>query len=263
MADFRDINRRIQDIIDQQVVGSVADGRSILHTLFPNDFELYMMALELTTFEGDTIDFFTFPVMPSQISKSEIHRTNVKKGLRGITIINSDSSTPSEISIRGNFGRSFKFLFNQGGSNPGVIKAIRYANASGVGSVEDVNSNIIDIRPSFSPDLKTGFGCIKILQSIISKSQGHENGKSFRLHLYNLSLNESYLVTTTKNPLVINQDENSNMLWNYTLNLVILGDLSKIDFGSSVKSSFQLISSDVIQRTVNNTVSELTKYLPV
>ena len=54
-----------------------ASGRAALSVIFPRDIEYYMVALELTTFEGDTIDYFSFPVMPSTLSKVENERTSI------------------------------------------------------------------------------------------------------------------------------------------------------------------------------------------
>jgi hypothetical protein len=42
-------------------------GKASVHALFPDEFELYLMALELTDSNGNLIDYLAFPVMPESI----------------------------------------------------------------------------------------------------------------------------------------------------------------------------------------------------
>jgi len=58
-------------------------GKAGAHGLFPNDFELYMFALELVSIKGKPVDFLIFPVMPSNISESEPNIQSIKKNSRG------------------------------------------------------------------------------------------------------------------------------------------------------------------------------------
>ncbi|HQF50625.1 MAG TPA: hypothetical protein PK588_07635, partial [Paludibacteraceae bacterium] len=63
------------NIINKRVTQMAQDlGRGVLHQIYPNDFEYYMLALELVDGANNTIDYFVFPVMPSAIVKSENKR---------------------------------------------------------------------------------------------------------------------------------------------------------------------------------------------
>jgi hypothetical protein len=231
-------------------------GKATLHTLFPNDFEYYSLSLELTTFDDNTIDYFAFPIMPKAISKVEAARINVKKTLSSVTVINSKSFIPQEISIKGNFGRAFKVLLR--GSESTVFRAFRFARDNGVNNLQDLDSSNTSKRNAvFDPAIKTGYGCIKILQSIINKANGTDDkGRSFKLYLYNPALGESYLVVPTGNPLIFDQnDQQGNMIWSYTLNLTaiapITGSRAKIIKGSLTN----ILAVDNVQKGLNSTAS--------
>lgn len=254
MATFNDFQRQIH----QQLLSFGKEG---LNALYPRDFELYLVSLELVDSYGDTIDFFTFPIAPKSINKSELERTTIRKTLRATTIIQSDSFIPQDLSLSGNFGRNVKFLLPNIFGVPSS-KAIAFSIKSGVYGSEDVNSKIPTKIPTFNSQVKTGYGCIKILQSIISKSKSHDNGKSFKLYFYNPALGESYLVAPTKNPLILNQTEQENMIWGYTLNLKIIADLSKIRIDRDLtKDNLKIIGSGVIQQDVSSLTNTVNKFI--
>ena len=62
-------------------------GAQAVAAMYPNDFEWYMVALELTDSQDNTIDYIAFPITPDSITKTEPTRTNVKKSLSGITVL--------------------------------------------------------------------------------------------------------------------------------------------------------------------------------
>ena len=105
-VDLTIINRRVTELAQNL-------GRSVMHQMFPMDFEYYMIALELVDGAGDTIDYFAFPILPSAITKSENKRINIKKAFKSTLVLTSMAYTPQDISIRGNFGRGFKILLGQ------------------------------------------------------------------------------------------------------------------------------------------------------
>jgi len=72
------INRKYAELINTV-------GRSAMNALFPYDFEVYMMALELTDGNDNTIDYMSFPIMPESITKNEPKRTNIKNSASVIT----------------------------------------------------------------------------------------------------------------------------------------------------------------------------------
>ncbi len=232
-------------------------GRDGLATLFPNDFDYYMLSMELVTFDDQTIDYFAFPVMPQNMSKTEYKRINIKKAQSSTTILSSKSFIPHELVIKGNFGRQFKTLIS-----PTRFTAIQYSIKSGVWKSYQLDQSFVkNVQPQYTPYVKTGYGALKILQAIVDKSDGVDNqGKSFKLYLYNPALGESYLVVPTKTPLVIDQSEEKNMIWDYTLSLSIVAPLdafSKINKTSSTK----ILAAATIQTAVNKFGSNLSKFL--
>lgn len=198
-------------------------GKQVVHKNFPRDFEYYMMAIELVDEYWNSIDYFVFPVMPSAITKQESEMTSIQHTLGGIVVTNKTGFTPKDITISGNFGRGFKFINYEGSSDFESI-------AKGFYFSKDIQARTGNPATEFPFGIKTGYGCIKILQSIIekSKARGVEEG-SFKLLLYNPALGESYLVVPTKNPLSLSQNEqSSNMIWQYNMSLTIIADLDDI-----------------------------------
>lgn len=251
-------------IFNEYLRGQVASiGKAALSGLFPRDFEYYLVALELTTFDGDTIDFFSFPILPSQLTKSENTKTSIYPTLGGITIINSSTITPQDLTLSGDFGRSFKLMVGNYGAPFVSFKGVKFSNTNGVYYSDDVNATFSRKVPDFNFTVKSGYGCIKILQSMIARANGHDDGKPFRLYFYNLALGESYLVVPTKNPLVLSQNEAKNTIWSYTLNLQIIAPLDRIDFGGSKspRSLTNLLTQAAIQNAVNKAAKTVVKYV--
>jgi hypothetical protein len=238
-------------------------GGAALSALFPRDFDYYMVALELTDFDGNTIEFFSFPIMPSQITKTENTKTSVYPTLGGTTVINSDVFVPQELTLSGDFGRSFKLMIGRVRNELVSVKGVSFSNITGVYHSDEVNSPFKKKIMDFLPIIKSGYGCTKILQSIISRSTGHDNGKPFRLYFYNLALGETYLVVPTKSPLILAQTEAKNMIWSYTLNLTIVAPLDRIDFGglNKRKSMAMLLTIAIMQFAVNKIAQRVTKYV--
>jgi hypothetical protein len=245
MADIENIISRYN-----QEISNI--GRAGLHALFPRDIEFYSMALELVDIAGNSIDYFVFPIMPSQIRKSEANRNTVKKTAKATVILGSKYFTPSQITMTGNFGRTFKILI---GKQPIVFKGLRFSRKSGVNKASDLETSglakIKAVIPEFNVNIKTGYGCIKILQSMIDKARGTDaDGNPFKLYLYNQALGESYWVVPNKQPLILSQDENQqNMIWNYSLDMIIVSEDISGEIGES--SLLNLLGRPVIQRIVN------------
>lgn len=221
-------------------------GRTLLSSKYPSDFEVYILALELTDSTGRTLDYFSFPVMPSQITKTENKKVNIKKSASGVTVITSDAFTPSDLVIKGNFGRSLKLLLNP-----------TRASDEGYGFKGFFGNTEIE-KPKLDAGIKTGFGCIKILQSIVDRSvQLDSRGRPNRLYLYNLALSESYLVSVLPSGLNLNQSYDSNMIWNYSLSLSILAPLEAIVPSSETLSLKEIVTASVIQNSANKLASDM------
>lgn len=263
-APFKFLPPIVKTVVRDALLLPVNDIKSSLASLYPRDFEVYFVALELTTADGDTIDYFTFPINPSSIEKSETETTTVQHSLSGTTVFNKDGYTPGDISISGNFARSFSFVLND---NTEInAKGFEYSIENGRYNANSVNTNT-DMSfdaPILSSQVKTGFGCIKILQSIIDKAKAHdEKGRTFRLYFYNPALGEAYLVVPTKTPLKFSQnDSNLNMVWKYDLNLTIIADLADISFSDGdTRSLSKSISKAQNQKKINNVASSLSHYI--
>ena len=197
-------------MIENQALNIVSDlliqkGKQALHSLFPRDFELYFCALELTDPDGNIVDYFQFPVMPKNITKTESEATTVQTSLSGVTIFNKDAYTPNNLMVSGDFGRSFKLDFFELGN---LYKSLIFSIRDGYYTADDVNSQTKSKKKSaeIPMGIKSGYGSIKIMQSIIDKAKSHDSrGRTYRLYFYNLALGESYLVVPTKEPLKLSQ----------------------------------------------------------
>ena len=225
-------------------------GRATLATMYSNDFEVYLCSFELTDSDGNTIDFFTFPVMPDSIRKSETKRNTVRNTAGGITQLSSPIYSTSEISIKGNFGRCFKILLGGGESLNGVAFSMK----NGKYDLYQLNNNINSLTvPAFDVSVKNGFGAIRILRAIISKSNGlDKNKKPFRLYFYNLAFGESYLVSIPPNGVDFSMSMQKNMIWEYNINMTVLAPLEVVKNAPSKTSLVKKLTSAVIQKSVND-----------
>lgn len=227
-------------------------GRGLLSIKYPQEIEIYLAALELVDSSGKTIQYFVFPIMPNSISKNENNRTNIKKSSAGTTVIMSPSLIPSEISIKGNFGKSFKFLTNPNGDS------FKYAIFQNI-----VGDSLNKEYPQFDPSVKSGYGCIKILQNMIQKSSKLDtNYKPYRLYFYNMALGESYLVAILPGGLTLSQTYDKNMIWEYSLTMNVLAELEDIKSSEELnKSSKSILIGRTIQSSVNTLMSEVKRLL--
>lgn len=226
-------SRRLRESIDTL-------GRPALGALFPTEFEVYIMTLELIDSGGEIADYFSFPVLPDDITVTSAELTNVKKSAGGVTSLSTSSFIPQDLTINGNFGRAFKVLIGREMINFKAFGASLEANK---------NQNQNNILNPFDIKIKTGFGCIKILQAIVTKSNQLHNGKPYKLFFHNPTLGESYLVE--KMNLVLRMDKNtSNMIWGYSLTFKILAYAnSLVDSGAS--SLEKTIGIGALQKSIN------------
>lgn len=225
-------------------------GKVALNSKYPNDFEVYMMSLELTDSEDNSQQFLAFPVMPNQITKTEPKRVNLKRSASGVTVIMSEAMIPNEISIKGDFGRSFKLMLQPG--NGGT------AEGFGFTGFNPSAKNLAFNTPSFDGAIKTGFGVIKIMQSMIDQSMTLDSrGKPHRLYLYNMALSESYLVSITPQGLSLTQDLAKNMIWSYSITFSVLCPLDKIRTMDNKTSSKKLLEVSLVQGFANAAASNL------
>lgn len=192
-------------------------GRPIVGALFPADFEVYILTLELVDSMGNVVDYFSFPIMPDDMTKVSANITNVKKTAGGVISLTTNTFVPQDLTINGNFGRAFKVLVGREVIDFRAFGASIKAMANG-GKLEN----------PFDAKIKTGFGCTKILQALVDKSiLLDEQNKPYKLFLHNPTLNESYLVEAMV--LTLRMDKNtSNRMWAYTLSFKILANSSEV-----------------------------------
>lgn len=231
-------------------------GVQAIATMMPHEFEWYMIALELATADNKTIDYLTFPIMPNSLSKVEQNRTSIKKSLSGVTVLQNSALPLGEIVLQGNFGRGFKNLV--GINNDVSAGALAYSMKAGkydLYSLQEGSNNKIPKVKTFNTAVKTGYGVIKMLQAILSKSVGHDNqGRPFRLFFYNMAFGESYQVVVPPNGMRFYQDISNNMIWNYDLRLTVVAPLDAV-----VKDSrkWKQLSASAIQGSVDIVSSEV------
>lgn len=228
-------------------------GRPALNARYPKEFELYMCALELIDQEGATLRYFIFPVMPSNIDESQPQITNIKKSLAGITVLSNPTFVPGDISLSGNFGRKFKVLL-------GVDYTDLISSFSTQGGQLTSSSVIEGASDFFDKRVKTGYGCCKILEEIIAESKAVDEKGVRRLIFYNPALGNNYLVKPTS--LRFSMSQESNMIWNYSLNLKTIASLESLNSISQTQQSEErLITTGYIQQQAQKILSSLTSIL--
>lgn len=181
----------------------------LMSSLYPREFEMYMIAFELCDSKGKTLDYFSFPIMPSEMQISEKNATKSQSTFGGVSSVSSSVYIPKMVKISGNFGRNFKILYRNKVTVP-FIKKVEVERSYGIGSPKK--------ELELTNSIKTGYGCIKVLESIINRSVGiDEYGNCNRLYFYNLAFGESFLVKVGN--FDFQQTLSTNAIWNYSLDI--------------------------------------------
>lgn len=235
-------------------------GGAAVHSQYPNDFEYYMVGLELVKYNGITIDMLIFPVLPNQIRRSEHTMTNVKRTMGGVSVTKTSSFIPIDFSLNGNFGRKFKIL-----TQSDIVidfQALNYSLKYHTTQRDYVSQEKMSgskfSKPAFNYAVKTGYGVTKILEAIVNKSRGSIDNKPNRLIFYNLAFGESYLVEVID--FDINQGVESNMIWNYSLSMKAVSPLEMVEWRRE-RSLKSVLASSVVQKEVNRTASIAKKLI--
>ena len=114
----------------------------------------------------------------------------------------------------------------------------------------------------FYVGVKTGYGAIRILKSIISKSNGvDKNGQPFRLYFYNMALGESYLVVVPPSGFTCSQTKDKNMIWEYSLTLTSIAPLNSLKTQSAKTSLTKVMGLNIVQKGAYAVVSTLKKQI--
>lgn len=180
-------------------------GKSVLNALYPNDFEYYLTAFELVNSKDETIEYFVFPVNPSSMRDLQNFNTSVNVTAGGVVTHSRKGFNPTDVNLIGTFGRKFKFLVGD-----------TFITFTGQ------NFKIGELKlKDFSPNIKTGYGCIKVMERIVKQAQELDDyGNPHSLFLYNLGSGTNYLVKCMS--FEKSMDLNDNMLWKYNLGIKTL-----------------------------------------
>lgn len=225
-------------------------GRAGLNSIYPNDFEYYACALELTNSKDEIVDTLVFPVMPSSMNQQRNPINNVKKSVNGVISLINTSFTPFPINLSGNFGRKLRILTN-----------------SGIVPINAVRSRITNQEPlegyegrQFSLKVKTGYGLCKYLEKMCLMAYSLDTeGKPYRLFFYNLAFNSSYMVEAPS--FSFSMEQSNNMIWNYSLSLKAIAPAysvranEKSSIINAVSSSIINQGLDMLMTDVQNIVS--------
>ncbi|WP_291911010.1 hypothetical protein [Chitinophaga sp. CB10] len=225
-------------------------GKSALNVMYPNEFEYYVCALELVNANNKSLRYFIFPVMPSNLEEVQPKSTSVRKTLGGTVALSSNTFNPVDITLSGNFGRKFKVLL---GSNfEDFVSAFKTPRGS---SLVDKTQNAV--RQIFDNRVKTGYGCLKVMEEIITEADRIDRDGPRFLIFYNLAFGTSYYVKPTSFKISMSQDY--NMIHSYNLSMKGIAPLSAIENPASRYRSLQMAS--MTQDHMDKTVNKLSRLL--
>lgn len=233
-------------------------GKEEMHSRFPNEIEYYACALELVDSQNNTLEFFSFPVMPTQYSSTERFGSTLQKSMGGVILHDNPTFIPLDINLSGSFGRMFRRILKTTFSEPSqknssFINRTSKSFGSGVTDVQLGETKIVSKGSVFSSDFKTGYGNCKLLERILRRSKTLDsNGRVHKLIFYNLSFNQSYVINTKS--LTFSQSrDGSNAIWQYNLSLETVAPISAIfDSAHKNKSLETLLNFNKKNRDFSN-----------
>lgn len=231
-------------------------GRNSLHALFPKDIEAYYIGLELVNSRGATVDYFAFPILPDEIRETDTTLTNVRKTMSAVNVMKNSTFNPRQIFIKGDFGRKFKLIL---GGKEIVFAGFGFSTTGSKFKIVPPGS-LETLVPEFSSIAKSGYGCVKLLESIKEKSkQLDSEGKSHSLYLYNPILGNNYQVEFAS--FTQSQDKSHyNMFPTYTLQLTAVAQLDSIlSRARNIKNAVKNLSINGLQKAANLLASDLKK----
>jgi len=212
-----------------------AIGQAGLHALFPEEFEYYTLSFELLDSNGDTVDYFVFPITPQGLKKKENSIKSIVKTAYGVTTFKNPTFAPIEYELSGNFGRDLKVLIGR--------------------SQESVSFRALNFKKAFSTTIKTGYGCIKILENIFKQSKKLDsNNKSHTLIMYNPAFGDAFVVEPMSFEVSMDS-EGSNMLHGYNMSLMAVAPVTAILSDKKSKQKLaQTLGSDLVSQYATATL---------
>lgn len=226
-------------------------GKVGLNISHPKEFELYLCALELTDENYNTLQYFVFPVMPTTMDETQTFMSNVKKTLGGVTVLNTPTFIPRDITLAGTFGRKFRVLLGQDYTEfLSSFKTID--NNLTIGSLLNGITQVFDDR------IKTGYGCLKILEEIINSANIVDDLGSRRLILHNPAVGNSYLIKPQS--LKLSQSQETNMIWSYSISMKAVASLEHIMTSDKLQEQrVRLSATGYIQKRVDDVINLITQ----
>jgi len=233
------LNQLLGESID--IINGTVNGvhRNVLNSIYPNEFEAYFVSLELTDCNDNIEEYFTFPINPNFISKIEPRTKSIQRTFGKIIVNKSDRFTPQDLVLKGNFGRDFKII-------------VRHKEEVTFNSI--LSKTTMFGETEFSNTIKSGYGSLKILQSILNRADSSINTNPKKLYLHNYILGESYLVEVID--FSLDQSLQNNMMWNYIIRLKILSPINMNIYSNLVRTT-----SGLAQNTLNKSLSSVRKVL--
>jgi hypothetical protein len=224
-------------------------GRAVVHQRFPDEFEYYMIALELVNpATGKTEDLLIFPLMPDEIRIRQPEITEIRKTAAGIAVLNNPTYVPREISINGTFGRKFRILL----SDFDIGVSYSYSSNPQVG--EKGGKKISGITAEFDGMIKTGYGTTKRLYSLLDKvNQLTPEGVPYQLFLYNSAFNDNNLVELLDKS--VSQDMGNNMYWKYSLAFKTTAPATQIRTAPNEGTLQKLLEIDLLQKAAGTALT--------
>ena len=226
-----------------------AIGRAGLSTLFPDEFEYYTLSLELLDSNGDTVDYFVFPITPQGIKKKETSIKSIVKTAYGITTFKNPTFAPIEYELSGNFGRDLKVLIGR--------------------DQESVSFRALNFKKAFSSTIKTGYGCVKILENIFNQSKKLDvNNKPHTLIMYNPAFGDAFVVEPMEFSIEMDS-EGANMIHNYSMSMTAVAPVTAVltnkkakqrlaqTLGTSLASQYATASLRAVQDFVRQDIKAL------
>lgn len=222
-------------------------GKWLSTQLYPDEFEYYMVAFELLRSDLTSEKYFIFPVNPNSIDFNDTSLTKITKTAGGVSVLRTDQFNIKDITLAGTFGRTFKVL-----TGSSFTDIVSYFSDTLQGKDSSLDN--------FSMNVKTGYGCAKVLEKILNLSvQNDELGGSRYLVFYNLAFNQKLLVEFESKS--FSQSVESNMIWNYNVRLKVIGNADDYLKKENTKSTTQLTTDRLLQKNANAVFNKIAGLL--
>lgn len=230
------------DQVKSQLFGLAANvGRGTLHTLYPNEFEYYMMSFELINSNGKREDMLVFPVLPQEIRYSTNTLSSTRKTSGGVVSLFNPTFVPFSITIQGTFGKKLRILLGDS-----EILSVGFNLRTKLGKQAGSKP-----QSTFNTKIKTGYGVTKLLEQMLQKAQSlDENQKPYKLIFYDSSFNSDNVVEIETYG--FSQSENSNNgWWDYSVQMKAIAPALAIR-KNSLSSTIRLIALNEINKFAQN-----------